>query len=170
MTEIDQKETFTAWLHQHKALLYKVVRSYAFTVEEQDDLFQEICIQIWKSVPAFRDESAVTTWIYRISLNTVLKWNRNEKKHRESRSALDNQAVLFRENPEKADERVEWLYNEIALLNEIDRSLTLLMLDGFSYKETAEILGMTETNVGVKIHRIKKHLITQSEKGQHNGI
>lgn len=164
MTELDQKETFTSWLHQHKALLYKVVRSYAFTLAEQDDLFQEICIQIWKSVPAYREESAVTTWMYRISLNTALKWRRNEKKHRENTSALDNQALLFRDDPKQADERVEWLYNQIALLNEIDRSLTLLMLDGFSYKETAGILGMTESNVGVKIHRIRKHLISQSEK------
>lgn len=170
MIEYRQKEIFTEWLEKYKALIFKVVRAYTFTKTDQDDLFQEICIQIWKSIPVFKEESAVTTWLYRISLNTALKWRRKEQKHNESTSGLQESRLLHIERTEQVDERLEWLYEEIARLDKVDRSLTLLLLDGFSYKEMADILGITESNVGVKIHRIKQHLIIQSEKYEHHGI
>lgn len=170
MTEYRQKVTFTEWLEKYRALLFKVVRAYAFTKTDQDDLFQEICIQVWQSIPAFKEDSAVTTWLYRISLNTALKWRRKEQKHNKSTSGLEDSGLLHMESTDQVDKRLEWLYEEIVRLNKVDRSLTLLLLDGFSYKEMADILGITESNVGVKIHRIKQYLITQSEKYEHHGI
>lgn len=169
MTEPEQKHIFENWLNQYKALVFKVVRAYAFTAMDVDDLFQEITIQIWHSVAQFRHESSVTTWIYRISLNTAIKWMRKERQHYKAES-LDNVQHILRENKKHVDERLIWLYEEIYKLDEIDRSITLLMLDSFSYKEMADILGITESNVGVKINRIKKHLISKSKKYDHHGI
>lgn len=161
MTEEDQKETFHTWLAQHKGLVFKVVRAYAADAAEQDDLFQEISIQLWRSVPSFRYESSVTTWIYRISLNTAIKWVR--KVHRQSTQSLDVVQPVLQVNDLEINERLDWLYHEIHKLDRIDRSITLLMLDSFSYREISNILGITETNVGVKINRIKKQLITKSK-------
>jgi len=169
VTEKEQKQIFEDWLSQHKALIFKIVRAYAFTVMDQDDLFQEIIIQTWHSIPTFRREASVNTWLYRISLNTAIKWTKKERKHYQSETLEGVQHVL-QESRMQTDERLRWLYEEIYKLDEIDRSITLLLLDGFSYKEMASILGITESNVGVKINRIKKQLISKSKKNDHYGI
>lgn len=158
-----QQDIFSEWLAQHKGLLFKVVRAYAFNQADRDDLFQEIALQVWKSVPGFKGSSAVTTWLYRVSLNTAIKWSRKEHKHSEGRQTISGAEALLRENSEVKDERLAWLYEQIAHLNKIDRSLTLLLLDGFSYKEMAQMLGISTSNIGVRIHRIKQHLILQSK-------
>ena len=169
MTKTEQEHIFENWLQQYKILIFKVVRAYAVTEMDIDDLFQEITIQIWHSVPTFRQESSATTWIYRISLNTAIKWVRKEQKNVKAET-LDNVQHILQESKMQMDERLAWLYEEIYKLDEIDRSITLLMLDGSSYKEMASILGITESNVGVKINRIKKQLITKSKKHDHYGI
>lgn len=169
MTEKNQQHIFETWLYNYKALIFKVVRVYAFTPMDRDDLFQEIAIQVWHSIPTFREESAVTTWLYRISLNTAIKWIKKERKQVQA-EGLENVQHILQEHTMQMDERLSWLYEEIHKLDEIDRSLTLLMLDDFSYKEMAGILGISESNVGVKINRIKKHLITKSKKYDHHGI
>ena len=169
MTEKEQQHIFENWLDQHKALIFKLVRAYAFTATDQEDLFQEITIQVWHSIPTFRQEAAVTTWIYRISLNTAIKWVRKERKHSQAKT-LDNVQHILQEGRIQMDDRLVWLYQEIHQLDEIDRSITLLLLDGFSYKEMADILGITQSNVGVKINRIKKYLISKSKKYDHHGI
>ena len=167
MTEKEQQEILEEWLKLHKGVIFKVVR--AFTIADHDDLFQEIIIQVWHSIPAFRQESSVTTWLYRIALNTAIKWTKKEKKHAGAET-LDNIQHLLQENRTRIDERLTWLYTEIYKLNEIDRSVTLLLLEGFSYKEMSAILGISESNVGVKINRIKKQLITKSKNYDHHGI
>jgi len=167
--EKEQQQIFEDWLSQHKGLIFKIVRAYTFTVVEQDDLFQEIIIQVWHSVPKFRGEASVITWLYRISLNTAIKWTKKERKHYQSET-LEGVQHILQESRMQTDERLIWLYEEIYKLDEIDRSLTLLLLDGFSYKEMASIIGITESNVGVKINRIKKQLISKSKKHDHYGI
>jgi RNA polymerase sigma-70 factor (ECF subfamily) len=159
--EEQQQQIFKEWLTSHKALIFKIVRAYTLTSEDQDDLFQEIIIQVWHSVPAFRNESSVITWLYRISLNTAIKWKRKEKKYYQE-GALSPEENILQDN-KITDDRLAWLYEEIHKLDEVDRSITLLLLDGFSYKEIAAIIGITESHVGVKINRIKKILITKSK-------
>ncbi|HAH50701.1 MAG TPA: RNA polymerase subunit sigma-70 [Balneola sp.] len=170
MHKKEQLEIFDSWIRQHKPLLFKVVRAYAFDPENQNDLFQEVSIQIWLSIPNFRKESKVSTWLYRIALNVALNWTRKNKRHSNGRQTLDGLEKILEQNKEPIDERLEWLYHEISKLNKIDRSITLLMLDGFSYKEMAEILGISESNIGVKIHRIKNHLSDQMKKKEHYGL
>jgi RNA polymerase sigma-70 factor, ECF subfamily len=164
VTAQQQKEIFEQWLNTHQALIFKVVRAYARDVMDQDDLFQEIAIQVWNSVPAFRQESSVTTWLYRISLNIAIKWTGKERRHQGSRESLENVAPVLQEKKVQRDERLDWLYDEISRMDEIDRSITLLLLEDFSYREMATITGITESNIGVRINRIKKYLINRSKK------
>ena len=167
MTEKEQLDILKEWLRLHKGLVFKVV--HAYTLADHDDLFQEIIIQVWHSIPAFRQESSVTTWLYRIALNTAIKWTKKEKRHAGAET-LDNVQHLLQENRTQVDERLTWLYEEIYKLDEIDRSVSLLLLEGFSYKEMSAILGISESNVGVKINRIKKQLITKSKNYDSHGI
>ena len=162
MTEKERQHIFGNWLEQHKALIFKIVRAYSSSTMDQDDLFQEIIIQVWRSVPSFRQESSVTTWLYRIALNTAIKWTKREQ--RQAQKETLDKVQHFLHEPQPINEQLLWLYDAIHQFDEVDRSITLLFLDGFSYKEMAIMLGITESNVGVKINRIKKQLINLSKK------
>lgn len=169
MTVKEQRQIFDAWLNEYKGLFFKIVRAYAFTPDDREDLFQEIAIQVWDSIPNFRGDSAVTTWIYRVALYSAMTWRRREKKHLDGKQSFDEIEHTLTESARFKDNRLEWLYEQIGALGEIDRSLMLLSLDGFSYKEMATILGISESNVGVKINRIKKSLASKS-KEENSGL
>jgi RNA polymerase sigma-70 factor (ECF subfamily) len=154
----ERDRIFGEWLSSHKGILFKVVHAYAFEHADRQDLFQEIVIQIWRSVDAFRGESSVPTWMYRVALNTAIAWTRKEDRHQRGKQPLEIVAGLLTASSDARDPRVEWLYQQIAQLKDVDRSVALLLLDGFSYKEIAAIVGITESNVGVKINRIKSAL------------
>jgi RNA polymerase sigma-70 factor (ECF subfamily) len=163
VTEDQQRNTFKRWLDQNKSTIFKIVRAYASNPMDRDDLFQEITVHIWNSIPRFKEQSSPGTWIYRIALNTVLKWVRKSRKVQTSLS-LENYEPVLEEYNTELDERLKWLYSEIYSLDLIDRCLVLLMLDDFSYKEMATVLGITESGVGVKINRIKKRLTLKSKE------
>jgi len=164
MDEHTQKQTFDGWLGRHRGLLFKVVRAYAFTPPDQDDLFQEIITQVWCSIPRFRAESSETTWLYRVALNTALAWSRKERRNRDRTHALNSEAQVLLPQSRPTHPRLDWLYEQIVQLDHVDRSLTLLLLDGFSYREMAETLGISESHVGVKLNRIKAQLIIKSQE------
>jgi RNA polymerase sigma-70 factor (ECF subfamily) len=170
MQRTQQKAVFDSWLAQYKGVFFKVVRAYAFRRQDQEDLFQEIATQVWISVPSFEGNSAPSTWIYRVALNTAISWSRKEIRRREGTNVLGAATPALEPIGVAADPRLDWLYEQIAQLNEIDRSLTLLLLEGFSYKEMADALGMSEANVGVRIHRIKAHLTSESTKERSHAI
>ena len=146
------------------------MRAYAFTPQDQEDLFQEIATQVWRSIPGFRGDAAVTTWIYRVALNAAIAWTQKERRHRAGKQELDGVEPAILQASPAPDPRVDWLYEQIRQLNEIDRSLALLLLDGFSYKEMAAMLGITENYVGVKINRIKAHLTGKSREEAGDGV
>jgi RNA polymerase sigma-70 factor (ECF subfamily) len=160
MTAGEQETILKEWLSAHSGVIFKVIRAYATDPEEQDDLFQEISIRLWNSIPKFEGRCAVSTWMYRISLNVSISWVRKEDRRRSE--SLDRHVLI--QETEDEDPRIAWLYDEIRKMDEIDRSLSLLLLDGFSYREMSEILGISESNVGVKIHRIKKILVQRADK------
>lgn len=154
----DCETTFKQWLNEHLGLILRVVRAYGCNTEDRDDLFQEICLQIWLSIPRFAEQAKVSTWIYRVALNTALVWNRGEKRRRRhSRQFVD----FVRPQSEcsgQPDEIIESLYNAIHKLPKVDASVVLMHLDGLAYSEMSEILGISESNVGVKLNRAKKQL------------
>ena len=163
MRDSERDRIFGDWLAGHKGILFKVVHAYAFEHADRQDLFQEVVFQIWRSVDAFRGQSSVPTWMYRVALNTAIAWTRKETRHRRGKEPFEGvEGLLTTESAEKRDPRVEWLYRQIAQLKDVDRSVALLLLDGFSYKEIASIVGLTESNVGVKINRIKSALAGKS--------
>jgi RNA polymerase sigma-70 factor, ECF subfamily len=159
MDDTERDRIFGDWLAGHTGILFKVVHAYAFEHADRQDLFQEIVIQIWRSVEAFRGDSSVPTWMYRVALNTAIAWTRKEVRHHRGKEQLDVvEGLLVTAPADGRDPRVQWLYHQIAQLKDVDRSVALLLLDGFSYKEIASIVGITESNVGVKINRIKSAL------------
>lgn len=165
----EQKRIFDGWIDQHKGIIFKIVRAYAFNPADQDDLFQEIALQIWQSIPDFRGDAKPSTWMYRVALFTATNWVRQEKRRPPTQwLGTVEHTLSVRDAPQ--DERVTWLYEQIALLSPIDRSVCLLLLDGFSYKEIAELLGISQSNVGVKIHRVKQHLLRRSREVSNHGV
>ena len=169
MTEENQQQVFKDWLNRYQALIFKVVRAYTTVPADRDDLFQEICLQLWQSVPGFRGDSAVSTWIYRIAFRTAMTWQKKARRDRDRAvEYADQQPVL--QPAMLPDDRLEWLFKEINRLDEVDKSLALLLLDGCSYREMAAVLGISESNVGVKIYRIIKELTARAKILEANGI
>lgn len=169
MDEREQRRILESWLQEHRGIFFKIVRAYAFTPHDQDDLFQEISLQVWKSIPDFRGDAKASTWIYRVALYSALAWNRREKKQ-PATQPLDSMEGSLTIRAQPVDERLDWLYEQIAGLEATDRSLCLLLLDGFSYKEMAEMIGISDSNVGVRIHRIKQKLLRASQENNNNGV
>ena len=156
--EAEQERIFDGWLEQRRGLFFKVVRAYAFNPDDQEDLFQEIATQVWNSAKKYRGDSAATTWIYRVALYAAIAWSKSERRNRDNHRTLEGEVSSSLLEPEMANLQLDWLYDQIAKLDEIDRSLTLLMFDGFSDREIGDTLGITEGNVGVKLTRIKQRL------------
>jgi RNA polymerase sigma-70 factor (ECF subfamily) len=173
VTADEREGLFRQWLDEHKGLMYRIVRVYAAGPQDQADLFQDILVQLWFSIPSFRGESKSSTWVYKVALNTALAWRRAERRRRHRYRPL----VEIAEQPDlggsssspATDGMVERLYVEIRRLPESDRSLVLLHLDGLSYRDMADILGISEDNVGVKLNRIRKRL-AESLKGVADGL
>jgi RNA polymerase sigma-70 factor (ECF subfamily) len=169
MLDAERNGVFERWMDAHKAILFKVARVYGATHPDREDLFQEIALQVWHSVEAYRGDCAATTWIYRVALNTALAWRRKERRHREGRQDIEVATRLL-VAPSGRDPRLEWIYQRIAELDAGHRAVALLMLDGFSYREMSQILGLGESNVGMKINRIKASLSAQLAKEELDGL
>jgi RNA polymerase sigma-70 factor (ECF subfamily) len=159
----DPKSLFRSWLTEHGGAILKVARAYTLTTEDCQDLVQEILLQAWRSLPQFQGRAGASTWLYRVALNTALGWHRKERRRRgRQRSILemDDPGATGPDGAQQAARRevVERLYAAIRQLPGADAALVLLYLDDLSYRQIAEILGISETNVGVKLNRAKKAL------------
>jgi RNA polymerase sigma-70 factor (ECF subfamily) len=159
-TDTDIQAGFLALLNAHRRLLYKVTRAYGRSAADRDDLAQESIVQLWRAYPRYDRRFKFSTWMYRITLNVAISWQRRERtqmRHRasEGEEILENVAVL---DATLDREDVALLYASIERFDEIDRALLLLYLDGHSHAEIADVLGMTPTNVGTRIGRLREHL------------
>ena len=161
---IEQEKTFKEWLGEYKQLIFKVVRVYAVNREDADDLFQEILLGLWSSIPRYENRAKEATWIYRVALNTALVWRRGEsrKKRRDKKiiSSLERIAESANENRDgqEREQVIEQVYGAIRKLEKIDSSIVLMWLDGLSYEQIAGVIGISKSNVGVKLNRAKKKL------------
>ncbi|WP_221029953.1 RNA polymerase sigma factor [Actomonas aquatica] len=158
------EQRFAAWLEEHGAILHKLSRAYAPESADEDDLRQEMMVQLWRSVPRFRDQAKPSTWIYRVCLNTALTWRRTERR-REARvvaqSAPVEAAVCEAHGPARTQEQQDLmakLMQAVRRLRPADRSLVVLALDGLSYREIGEVTGMKENHVGVALNRARQKL------------
>lgn len=156
-----EKEKFISVIKENQNLIFKICYSYCMNPENRKDLQQEILMQLWNSFSKFDGRVKISTWIYRIALNTAISFYRTDRKHNDKKATIDLSVISlsnFEYVPEQ-DERIATLYKFIEEFNEIDKALILLYLDDNKYKVIAEILGISETNVATKISRIKKILI-----------
>ena len=162
---IDKQETiFKEWLGGYKQLIFKVVRAYSVNREDSDDLFQEILLGLWLSIPRYEERAKETTWIYRVALNTALTWQRNKtRKKRQDKKIISSLERIAEKVDANCRERqteqvIEQVYGAIHELDKVDASIVLMWLDGLSYEQIAEVLGISKSNVGVKLNRAKKQL------------
>lgn len=154
MTEALEKQ-FLDHILSCRGILLKICRSYCRDHDDQKDLYQEIISNAWKSYPRFEQRSKFSTWLYRVALNTALSDIRRDR-FRGKTTDLD--VVTNRAQAEGDDENIRLLYRAIGSLTPAEKSLAVLYLDDLSYHEIAEITGITESNVGVRLHRIKEKL------------
>ncbi len=153
------EQEFAVLINKHRGIIYKVCNLYLSDAEDKKDLFQEIVLQLWKSFSGFRNESQRSTWMYRVALNTAISNFRKESRKPE-RLALTEQEF---EIPDISDlstqnERIQMLKHAIDQLTEIEKAIIMLYLEDKSYDEIAEIMGITRSNTGVKLNRIKSKL------------
>jgi RNA polymerase sigma-70 factor (ECF subfamily) len=150
---LSEKE-FLSQLKEHQNIIYKLVHLYASTEEDKKDLYQEILFQAWKSYSSFRAEAKFSTWLYRLSLNTIFTIQRKTNKI-EYTDTNKYEERLF--TTPGMDEK-ERLYKAIRTLSETERAIVSLHLDGYDNKEIGELLGITANLAGVKLHRAKQQL------------
>jgi RNA polymerase sigma-70 factor, ECF subfamily len=168
----DQNSLFMSWLGEHGASVMKVARAYTLTSEECQDLAQEILLQAWRSLPTFEGKATSATWFYRVALHTAMNWHRKDRPRRSRQQPLLDVQVLATEGTDSAEQAqqrdtVDQLYKAIHQLPKTDAALVLLYLDELSYREIAEVLGISESNVGVKLNRAKKALGEQMKGLSH---
>lgn len=159
------EKEFTELLYQNQGIVHKIGSLYFNNRTNKDDYKQELIIQLWKAYPSFGNQSKFSTWMYRVCLNAaidILRKEKTEPKLVEFNSQNFNPS--FESNIETNDNK-EKLYQAISLLSDIDKAIITLYLDEFSYKEIAEIMGISESNTGVKINRIKSLILKSIENG-----
>ena len=139
-------------------LIYKISHMYCDNAIDIEDLFQDILSNLWVSYPNFQNKSKVSTWIYRVSLNTAITWLRDYTKQSRRIEYTNLIPNLTNETDNTTDELCEQLYGAINNLGKVDKAIIMLFLDDTPYEEIAEIIGLTKTNVATKIGRIKLKL------------
>ncbi len=167
----NKEEKFRKIIAENDGKILRICRYYAPSMEDQKDMYQEILINIWKSLSGFRGDSKVDTWVYRIAVNTSLSYAGKQYKHLKLNVDIDNTGlrnILLESDDHSSykEEQFQQLQTLLNQLNVIDKAIMGLVLDDLSTKEIADIIGITEPNVRVKIHRIKETLRNEMKGGQ----
>jgi RNA polymerase sigma-70 factor (ECF subfamily) len=151
--------SFIKRITENQGIIHKICNIYCANSEDKKDMMQEITLQLWKSYPSFQGKSKFSTWMYRIAINTAISNIRKSKRHPLMEALFESQIEISeKEDFTEMDDDVNNLYKAIAKLKEVDRAIIMLYLEEKSYNEIAEIIGITEKNVSVKLVRLKKKL------------
>lgn len=154
-----EREVFIEQIELNQGILHKVCGMFHDNIQDKEDLYQEIIIQLWKSWTKFRGNSKLSTWMYRVALNTAISMSVNSKKHTKARSLSPHDLKYADESSsDVSNEDINALYRAISTLSKIEKAVILLYLEEKTYEEIAEITGLSKSNVGVRILRIKKKL------------
>jgi RNA polymerase sigma-70 factor (ECF subfamily) len=159
MIDSRQKDQFLDILEKNIGIIIKIARAYSKTLHDKEDLINDITLELWKSFGRFKGDSKISTWIYRIALNTSMNYKRKREKDRlfflDDLKQIENKSWLI----EQLDSsHSEILYQCIDELNQLNKAIILLYLDGNSHDEISEIIGISKTNVGTRISRIKEQI------------
>ena len=158
MNNQTDQSAFLSVIEKNKGIIYKISRSYCKDQDDRKDLYQEIVIQLWKSFGKYNDQYKISTWMYRIALNVAISFYRKGKNRNSSPITENIIDLIAEEEPGKLEENIRLLYQFINELDELNKALMLLYLDDNSYREMADVLGISESNVATKIGRIKEKL------------
>ncbi len=162
-----KEELFNAIVEDNQGRIKRICAYYNANDDDQKDMHQEILINIWKSLDSFKSKSSINTWVYRVAVNTALSFNSKSYKHLRLIVSTDTQNLntviddYDKEQMLLEEQLLERIQNELNTLSVIDKALVSLMLEGLSMKEISDVIGITEANVKVKIHRIKGFLKNQ---------
>lgn len=168
MRHDDTSKQFEQLVKENELLIRKVCSMYAYTPGNREDLFQDIVLQLWKSFPRFRGESKLSTWMYRVAINTSISALRKKKDFIHSYEPAALPVEMADAGDGGAEEQLQQLYSAIDRLNEIEKAIVMLYLEERSYEEMEEILGMSQGSLRVKLNRIKtklKELTKQIDHG-----
>lgn len=158
---MDKKEAFIAIINRHQNLVYKIASLYTNSSEDREDLKQEILYQLWKSIDSFNQQSGISTWIYRVALNTAIRQLKISKRSIPY-TELQEEHHRFHEFEDRDTEEkwqtVRRYINELSLL---DKGIVILYLESKTYEEIAEVIGISASNVGTRLSRIKEKIRQQ---------
>ncbi len=158
-----REERFASILQEYGSVISGICFSYSTNADDLKDLRQDILINIWKGLGSFRGESSLSTWVYRVALNTCVSTVRKRTKH-PSTISLDLICEPNDETDHESRERIESLHRIIATLSPLDKAVITMWLDERKYEEIAEVTGLSRNNVAVRINRIKQKLAEKFEK------
>lgn len=156
-----QKNIFLSALNENQDKLYRICSIYSGSKEDSKDLFQEVLVHIWKSMSSFKGNSSIGTWMFRIALNVCLRFKSKYTKNQNRFIRLNSMTIFnigSEVEDEKSDEKLIALRKCIKKLNDGDKAIVALYLEGLAYREISDILGLSENHIAVKIKRIKSKL------------
>ncbi|MBE2273305.1 MAG: sigma-70 family RNA polymerase sigma factor [Flavobacteriales bacterium] len=159
-----KEKEFSQLIKDNQGLIIKVSRLYTNSIEDEQDLFQEIVLQLWRSYDTFKGQSKISTWMYRVALNTAITLFRKKTKSPQTDELQDFHYKDFVEDDEEKQQQISTLYKVIKMLPNVERAIVTMYLDDLPYKDIAENLGITEVNARVKMNRLKKTLKELMEK------
>jgi RNA polymerase sigma-70 factor, ECF subfamily len=160
-----QKRNFIGIVDTNKGIIKSLCRAYYVSPEDQKDAFQDIVLQLWRSFETFRGESEISTWIYRVSLNTLFSKIRTEKRKIATESIGASELSI---SMAMADGDMELLHIVIQSLKNLDKAIVILFLEGYKNSEISQILGLTPTNISTRLNRVRAELKTKFKKHHHH--
>jgi RNA polymerase sigma factor (sigma-70 family) len=154
----EKEQEFLNRIESHKGILYKVSKMYMDNSDDQQDLFQEIICQLWKSYDSFRNESQFSTWMYRVAVNTAIVFLKKEKRKVDKYEIVSENIKDDEGDSHIKESQLDHFYKAVQKLEKIDKAIIFYQLEGFSHKEIGENLGISEGNARVKLNRAKEKL------------
>ena len=156
-------DVFVKMVKDHEGIIFKIASIYSQETETKQDLYQEIVLQLWKSYGSFRGEATPSTWMYRIGLNTAITFMRKAKR-RGNNVSMDDMFEIPEQRDDESEEQILELYHSIRQLNALEKGIILLFLEDKSHEEIGIVTGLTKTNIGTRISRIKDKLRKQMKQ------
>ena len=154
----EKEQEFLKRIESHKGILYKVSKMYMDNHDDQQDLFQEIVCQLWKSYDSFRNESQFSTWMYRVEVNTAIVFLKKEKRKVDKYEIASENIKDDEGDSHIKESQIDHFYKAVQKLEKIDKAIIFYQLEGFSHKEIGDNLGISEGNARVKLNRAKEKL------------
>lgn len=169
MNSATRDSLFKQAVEEHMGIFLKTAHGFAPDAADRDDLVQEMLLAAWQAMPGYNAQCKLSTYLYRVAHNRALNWKRSRSRYHQKLQHFSNHPHIELESADDdaRQRQLDWLYAVIRRLPPTDRTLIMLQLDQLSHREISEVTGLSESNVGVRIHRIKHWLTTQKKEDIH---